>query len=471
MDAYIQLPLQVGDFDRRESREAYNKLHLESEWEEALDIELANLFDVRADTKKPRTVLIKGRAGIGKSTLLRKIVHDWAAQLLWKEKFQHIFRFPLKFFNSLPESHLLSCHDLLMRHHGPNMSQEQKAEVWKDISQHPDKNLILFDGLDEYRGLDNKTSGDIPKVYDNNMAVSLPVLLCNLQNHNLLTGACVAFSSRPKAAALECFSKFDRRVEIKGFNEKQIRQHIRRVCGRDVKKAEEIIAFLDAHSDLKSHCYIPGLCAFIVYCISLILDGSFTEQSSEWYTCPKTITQIMTLIVINFVRHHHNKYKYIKGVNPKDMLAALRGSFQKLARIAAWGMTSSPVRLTFTTEDIKKATDEDLCSEDLQFGLLTATQVPSNLLFDSLSDNWSYIHLLFQEYFAACHLVGQPLEEVLDLLAGQSHSQHDMLRMFHTGVLLDQTLQEPLADVLPPPSGAVNYRNHHVLQRVVRMNH
>ena len=141
-------------------------------------------------------------------------------------------------------------------------------------------------------------------------------------------------------------------------------------------------------------------------------------------------------------------------MNLKGILLDVKESFQKLAHIAAWGMTSSPVRLTFTTEDIIETTGQDISQEELQFGLLTATQVPSNLLFDTPTDNWSFIHLLLHEFLAACHLVGQPLEKVLGVLASQSHhGQHDMLRMFHMGVVADRSLQEVLADVLPTPPG------------------
>ena len=310
----------------------------------------------------------------------------------------------------------------------------------------------MFDGLDEYRGLDNKIPRDIPKVCDNKSRVPLPTLLCNLQNHNLLTGAHIAFTSRPRAAALRCFIKFDRKLEITGFSEEQIRQYIRKFCGHDTKKAMQIITFLDANKDFRSYCYIPALCEFIVNCISLIVNTSGTQQSSEWHTHPKTITQLMVLVIIYFAIQHHGKYKDNKPESPWEVLPPIKQSFQKLARIAAWGMKASPVRLTFTAEDIKTSTGVIISEEELQFGILSATKVPSHLLLGTEADNWSFIHLILQEFLGACDLMGQPFDKVLDLLASQS-SQHDMLRMFHIGVLADKSLQKPLADVLPCPQG------------------
>ena len=457
IEDYVQLSIQLGDYIRREERRAYNILHLESVKEGTVNVEMNEIFDVRSEWtdrhEAPKTVLIKGRAGIGKSTLLRKLSRDWSENILWEDRFNNVYRIPLKFLNAITES--LSCNDLLMKHHGPQFSPEEKAQVWKEIKENPDKTLITFDGLDEYRGLDDKEKSDIPKVYDNDAKVPLPILLCNLQSRNLLTGAQVVFTSRPRAAGLRCFTKFDRELEIKGFNQDQIKDYIRKYCGGDRKKAEQIIAYLDDSSDLRSYCYIPALCSFIVSCISLIIDSS-PKQSSEWHTHPQTITQLMTLIVINFVIQHHDKYKYNKPESPWDVLPELKESFQKLAKLAAWGMMATPVRLTFTTEDIKAAINIEISHEELQFGLLTATKVPSHLLFETITDNWSFIHLLFQEFLGACHLVGQPLQDVLDLLAMQSHhGQHDMLRMFHMGVLVDESLQRPLADVLPLPQGGL----------------
>ena len=166
-----------------------------------ISVELDEIFNTKsewADTNEPRTLMIRGRAGIGKTTLFRKIVQEWSAGILWKDRFTHMYRFPLKFFNSLQDNQILSCRDLLMKYHGPNISHEEEEEVWKDICKHPEKILVLFDGLDEYRGLDNQSPEDILMVHNNDTAVPMPALLCNLQNRNLLPEAHVVSPHVPE---------------------------------------------------------------------------------------------------------------------------------------------------------------------------------------------------------------------------------------------------------------------------------
>lgn len=64
------------------------------------NVNLSRLFDDReisdGTTIRPRRILIKGRAGVGKSSLCKKIVHGFLHGQLWDGLFDRILWIPLR---------------------------------------------------------------------------------------------------------------------------------------------------------------------------------------------------------------------------------------------------------------------------------------------------------------------------------------------------------------------------------------
>jgi hypothetical protein len=65
-------------------------------------------------------VLLMGRPAIGKTCFVKRICKDWARGELWSKKFDCVFRFPMRKFNSkdIPPKGI-SLRELLMERHGP----------------------------------------------------------------------------------------------------------------------------------------------------------------------------------------------------------------------------------------------------------------------------------------------------------------------------------------------------------------
>jgi hypothetical protein len=63
-------------------------------------VELPTLFHPRKGpdgrTNNPRRILIRGRAGVGKTTLCKKIVHDFTHGKIWKDLFSRVLWVPLR---------------------------------------------------------------------------------------------------------------------------------------------------------------------------------------------------------------------------------------------------------------------------------------------------------------------------------------------------------------------------------------
>jgi hypothetical protein len=76
-----------------------NRLKLRADDPEK-EVTLPQLFHERKllDGRKarPRRILIRGRAGVGKTTLCKKIVHDFLHQRMWADLFDRIIWIPLR---------------------------------------------------------------------------------------------------------------------------------------------------------------------------------------------------------------------------------------------------------------------------------------------------------------------------------------------------------------------------------------
>jgi hypothetical protein len=64
--------------------------------DEDIQFHLSDIFEQCPGRKLPSRVLIRGRAGVGKTTLCKKIVHDFLRGCLWNESFDLIFWLPLR---------------------------------------------------------------------------------------------------------------------------------------------------------------------------------------------------------------------------------------------------------------------------------------------------------------------------------------------------------------------------------------
>ena len=111
--------------------------------------EVKDLFYPNEDTKQkdPRKILVVGRPGIGKTVLTEKIMRDWASRV---DKFYHdkiAFYFKFRWFNEKDKE------DMTLKtflHNGTQLSDKEFEKIYEEIRKHPEKAILIFDGLDEF---------------------------------------------------------------------------------------------------------------------------------------------------------------------------------------------------------------------------------------------------------------------------------------------------------------------------------
>ena len=336
-----------------------------------------DLFYPNKDTKKkrPRKILVVGRPGIGKTILTEKILRDWANVLdeFYLDKISFYFKFRWFSMNDMNQITLKT-----FLRHGTELAAEKFEEICEEIMKHPEKAILIFDGLDECNS-DLESSNDSPPHNNPDFPMSAISLFTKIISGHLLPGATVLVTSRPTANQFYSKFKFDRTVEIIGFTEDRIEQYVTKFCqsqNRDDLKPK-IWNHIQSSSDLLSSCYIPLNCWIIV----TILFKTLKDPGNEIDALPTTLTELYQAAVTHFGMKHLTK---VGGQSYEK-------ATKKLQSLAFKGI--GPMQLIFDN----KSFDEEM----KQSGLLNSLSNP----YSQVQTQFCFIHLTIQEFLAAKHVI------------------------------------------------------------------
>ncbi|XP_044128245.1 NACHT, LRR and PYD domains-containing protein 3-like isoform X2 [Bufo gargarizans] len=309
----------------------------------------------------PRMVMVSGVPGVGKTTLMQKVVYDWVKGDLY-QRFSFVFFFKFRELNKLDKVSL----DSLILHQYPYLEEQLS-----NILQEPEKLLFIFDGLDE--SLHNMDF--TPQHLCSNPTQPKPCgqIVVSLVRKSLLDGCSVLMTSRPtRLASIDC-SVFQRIVEITGFLPEERQMYFENFF-HDPELAEKAFNYVKQNDTLYTFCYLPSYC----WIICTVLSKSFQPTSSDQPVSllPKTVTQLFAIFVANILSNH--------SLHKSDAQKIL----QSIGWLAEHGVMSH--RIIFEERDL------DCFHVDNKSKLL------SSFLMESEEPvSYSFLHLTVQEFFSA----------------------------------------------------------------------
>ncbi|KAF9101976.1 hypothetical protein BGX27_011242, partial [Mortierella sp. AM989] len=241
--AIVEAPEQ-RKADTEELKMQAQKFHRMSSYEKIVNsnvnvsFALEDLFNQRklrnGSEYSPNRILIQGRAGIGKSTLCKKLIYAFQNGL-WKDRFDVVLWIPLRQLKGCTSRNLgdLLCEKYFARHPKP-----LKDALAQALDSQTTKTLFVLDGLDE--------------IITDPSAAQGTLLSDFLQD--LLGREHVILTSRPSGVESSTLKSIDLELETVGFSQQDVQEYLRKV---EPKAATEIQNFIDQTPFLQGLVNIP----------------------------------------------------------------------------------------------------------------------------------------------------------------------------------------------------------------------
>ncbi|XP_059816525.1 NACHT, LRR and PYD domains-containing protein 3-like isoform X2 [Hypanus sabinus] len=357
---------------RGRDHEEWREKHLCGELEKLQMDQLFQSSFSQTNSKSGSSAAVAGVPGIGKTTMVQKIVYDWATGKIYQQ-FQFVFSFKFRDLNTI--NCRINLKELILDQY-PYFGNILR-EVWKN----PEGLLFIFDGLDEFN--DQINFSDSRRDTETRYTCTDPEYKCKVSDivysliqHKLLPGCSVLVTTRP--TALHLLEKADISVwaEILGFvGEEQKEYFIRHF--EDQTVAAAVFKHVEENEILYTMSYNPSYC----WILALALGPFFTQSVRDPQRVPKTITQLYSYYIYNILKNHGREIE-----NPRDVLL-------RVGRMAFKGVSER--KIVFT--------DGDLINYNLQ-----PSQFLSGFLMELLEREdsarsvvYTFPHLTIQEFVAA----------------------------------------------------------------------
>ena len=328
-------------------------------------------------------VIIRGIAGIGKSTLIDMFTFKWAKKELRRQDFDFVFKFTCREINEISDE-VHSLEDLFKRKF-PSIFDIIDLQDLAEISE---RILIIVDGLDELKNIyqmDDACNSTINQEAYLRVVSDLINTKCNEMFKNHKTFAC----GRPKAcefvkAQLSRTCKI-KTIELCGFNRENIRKYILNFFNKDQVKAEKVQKAIDSSSNLKVMSSVPVFLWVIcnVYSENLIDRQINTNTELYFYTC--------LIFLRNHLQTSSNKYNNLIDVVNDQVIIEVVYSLMVLSV-----KTYMQNQVIFTDKDIK----EVKCPVHLeQTGFIVKYSRGK-----TDESKYQFRHLILQEFLCALYL-------------------------------------------------------------------
>ncbi|XP_040589930.1 NACHT, LRR and PYD domains-containing protein 8 isoform X2 [Mesocricetus auratus] len=244
--------------------------------------------------RQPKTVVIHGIPGIGKTTLARKMMVQWARNEFYAHKFKFAFYFHCRELHRLGE---FSFSELIER-----QRLRPRALVSKILSR-PDQLLLLLDGFEELTF--PLITGPAGLMEDWNQKLPGPVLLSSLLSKRMLPEATLLIMVRSTSwRGIKLLVKYPFHVTLTGFNRIEALNYLR-LYFTSKTISDQAVDFAKKNSTLLSMCRVPVVCWVVCCC----LRTQIQKMVDLTKACPNA-TSVFVLYLANLLPTIFKKLPY-----------------------------------------------------------------------------------------------------------------------------------------------------------------
>ena len=381
-------------------------------------IDVKDIF--RTCKNQEKQVLVFGRAGIGKSTFCRYVAYQWATGSYWPH-YELLALIPLRrlTFYYYPPDKNYSLIDLVIKELFPLGLTKNEEEVFnKDFDAK--KTLWILDGYDEI----------VPNVP--------PHLKCLLEQllktpHHIIT-------SRPYLNTLA----YNVQMEITGFTDENIQNYVQKFFSQmedeldaTTTSDEKLLSYLRSNSSIWGVAHIPLL-------LELICSVWSNQDlpSTEQLTMTRLYTEMTDWVCRRYLRTQDN---HIPQLSQHNIDECCQKELTFLENLAFRAMQSNtiiirPALLEKAWKETKIPSQQN--PHILNMGILKSFHKQGTGNFIEMKKDHYFVHLSFQEYFAARYLInaleGSQREQAIEFIKYQKYNQrYTLLFSFASGLLSD----------------------------------
>ena len=313
-------------------------------------------------------ILVEGAPGVGKSTFAGEYCRRWERGEI-AQQYQLVL--------------LIRLRD----------DRNSKAKTLKDLIHHPlegvteavnvleatagANTLIILEGFDE-----------LPDTCRSDNSVFMQLI-----SGKILRLATVMVTSRPWAThgvRDSCHHRIFQHIEIMGFTSEQITSYIESALPASEAR-RGLKAYLERHPQIRAGMYIPLNSAIVV----TVYQESLDRECDMPTTLTELYTDLVKTLLVRYLRGHPEYHtKCIQSFT--DLPSEIYAKFLMLCQVAYNGIvnTSDQVQLIFSEHDLPTDFDNLGFMDSVTELYVTKGTISSH----------NFLHLTFQEFFAAFHI-------------------------------------------------------------------
>ena len=389
VSAFVDIVLSTSDNTYHGS----DRLHLlNSENKSSVAIPTNQILE-----KHDKYVLLKGIAGIGKSSLLYYLATKWSNNEIWNDDstataFDFVFILNFRYLNTI--TYVESLKELLTEQY-PTVFNAISFEELKTVGR---KVLIILDGADEFGYIDELFELQSGAAVKTNIARTVYEILESERtglNHNLL------LSSRPGTATklkkLLSHNNVKLKIlEVSGFNDANIKLYVTKQFLGNPETAKNLHNILAKSENIYSMASVPFYLSII--CILF--------KDMPGISPPKTATELYVWVILLFIRNHLRHEENAEG-NSKLLNLEIH---EVVCNYDIQHIMKTVFRLAYISLCENKIIFKEKDLKDINSKILISTGLLTKFYARGFEVNYQFRHLSMQEFFAAAYIFDEDID-------------------------------------------------------------